>query len=129
MDALLSGKSLEGNPELAGGIMLKTCPGRVLEFHQQNCHLLQEIGVIGDPNSSCCSCNAKNTSRQRKIHQISSMFFLKRMIMMVDYIKLLFYMIILMMSGTTLSYIKTNLRFQVFCPVSFYVVALADLYT
>ena len=38
MDALLSGKRPEDDPELAGEIMLKTWPGRVLELHQQNCH-------------------------------------------------------------------------------------------
>ena len=30
-------KSLGGDPELVGEIMLKTWPGHVLEFHQQNC--------------------------------------------------------------------------------------------
>ena len=30
-------KGLQGDPEPAGEIMLKTWPGHVLEFHQQNC--------------------------------------------------------------------------------------------
>ena len=34
MDALSSGKSLVGDPELAGGIMLKGWPGHVLEFYR-----------------------------------------------------------------------------------------------
>ena len=37
MDALPSGKWPRGNPELVGGIMLKTWPGHVLEFYQRNC--------------------------------------------------------------------------------------------
>ena len=37
MDALRSGKSLESDPERAGGSMLKTWPDHVLEFYQQNC--------------------------------------------------------------------------------------------
>ena len=37
MDALLMAKAIEGDLELAGGIMLETWPGRVLEFHLQNC--------------------------------------------------------------------------------------------
>ena len=57
-------KGLEGDPKLNGGIILKTWPGHILKFHQRNCRLLQEIGMLEDFNSSCCFRNPERTSGQ-----------------------------------------------------------------
>ena len=70
-------KDLEGGPDLNGRIMLKTWPGYILKFHQQNCHALQKIKMLGDLNSSCLPHNPKRTTGQRKIQQTNPMFSFK----------------------------------------------------
>ena len=60
-------KGLEGNPELAGGIMLKTWPCRVSEFHRRN-SLVARARDAWRFQLGCCPRNLKRTSGQREIH-------------------------------------------------------------
>ena len=45
-------------------------PDCILKFHRRNCRYLQKIGMLGDPNSSCCSAIPKGQTGKGKYTEL-----------------------------------------------------------